>query len=105
MKLLPSRRLHRRIVVAAAALGLTLSTIGAAQAFTFEGQSAGEGGQQGFTDLQMPGKPNPDGSPSRFDTGGQVKNGNTTFQFGSRPSFDQKYNPNNLFDPFARDGR
>jgi hypothetical protein len=104
MKPLSSRRLRYPIVVAAATIGLTLSAIGAAQAFTFEGQNAGDGGNQGFTDLQMPGKS--DAQTSHFNTGGHtLRDGNATFQFGSRPSFDQRYNPNNLFDPFAREGR
>jgi hypothetical protein len=34
-----------------------------------------------------------------------MKQGNTTFQFGSQRSFDQRYNTNNLFDPYAREGR
>ena len=34
-----------------------------------------------------------------------MQQGNTTFQFGSQRSFDQRYNTNNLFDPYAREGR
>ena len=29
------------------------------------------------------------------------KQGNTTFQFGQQRSFEQRYNTNNLFDPYA----
>lgn len=98
--------LFRRAVVAAAAAGLVLSVTGTARAFTLEGQAPSDGDRHGLTDLQMPGKPDSDSSSSRFDSDSHTfKNGNTTLQFGAPQSFDQRYNPNNLFDPFAREGR
>lgn len=100
--------LYHRAFLFAAALGLGLSAAGAAQAFTFEDQSGSAGGQ-GFTDLQMPGKPKADGGQaSRFsDDNGRAtyKSGNNTFYFGSPGSFDQRYNSDKLFDPYYRDGR
>ena len=45
---------------------------------------------------------------SRFGTeNGQtsIKQGNTTFQFGQQRSFDDRYNTNNLFNPYTREGR
>ena len=79
-----------------------------AQAFTIQ-SSGGSGGGQGFMDLDKPAAP-PDrlGTGSRLDSENgmsTMKQGNTTFQFGSQRSFDQRYNTNNLFDPYAREGR
>jgi hypothetical protein len=34
-----------------------------------------------------------------------IKQGNGTFQFGGQRSFDQRYNTDNIFNPYARDGR
>ena len=73
----------------------------AAHAFTFQGAQGVTGGSA-LVD--------PD---SRFDSSSQdsrngqttIHNGNTTLQFGSRNSANQNFNPNNLFDPFYRDGR
>jgi hypothetical protein len=31
--------------------------------------------------------------------------GNSTFRFGQQQSFSERFNANNLFDPFAREGR
>ena len=31
-----------------------------------------------------------------------INQGNTTLQFGGRPSFDQQYNSNRMFDPASR---
>jgi len=73
----------------------------AAQAFTFQGAEGVTGGSA----LVDP--------ASRFDSQQQtgrngqpvIQNGNTTLQFGSRGSANQNFNPNNLFNPFYRDGR
>ena len=92
----------------AAAFLAALGAVPAAQAFTIQ-SSGGSGGGQGFMDLDKPAAP-----PDRLGTGrdstaqnGQctMQQGNTTFQFGSQRSFDQRYNTNNLFDPYAREGR
>jgi hypothetical protein len=97
--------LYRRFaIMAAATIGSMLIAISGAGAFTFEGQGDGNRNTQGFTDLQLPGASNSQSSLSDPDKN-EIKSGNTTFQFGTRPSFDQRYNSNNLFDPFAREGR
>ena len=98
------RKTSRALIAAAFLAG----AVPAAQAFTFQ-DSNGSSGGQGFTDLDKPAAP-----PDRLGTGsgfgsenGQssYKQGNTTFQFGQQRSFDQRYNTNNLFDPYAREGR
>jgi hypothetical protein len=98
-----SRR-PRSLALIAAACGLALLTaplfVGLAQAFTIEDQggvSKGEGSRSAIAD--------PDARVSRFGSGnGQstFKQGNTTFQFGAQPSFDQRYNSNRMFDPSSR---
>jgi hypothetical protein len=106
MKLSLSRRSNWPLLAAAAAMALTFSAPNAARAFTFEGQSGANSDYRGFTDLQLPGQPNADPKSSQFDSkDGAFKNGSTSLQFGSPQSFDQRFNPSNLFDPFAREGR
>ena len=98
---------YRRAVVLVAAFGLAVMATGAARAFTVEDKGGGGSGQ-GFTDLDIPKVPNSGTLDSRFsskDGMTSYKSGVGTLQFGSRPSFDQRYNPNSLFDPYARDGR
>jgi hypothetical protein len=95
-----------RALIAAAFLA-ALGVAPVAQAFTIQG--SGSSGGQGFMDLDKPAAP-PDrlGTGSRLDSESgmsTMKQGNTTFQFGSQRSFDQRYNTNNLFDPYAREGR
>jgi hypothetical protein len=99
-------RLRRQAIACTAALGLTLAAAGAAQAFTFQ-DAPGSGNGQGFTDLDIPKAPNADSRDSRFSSDGSptYKSGNSTFQFGSQSSFNRRYDPSNLFDPFARDGK
>ena len=94
-----------RLAVIAAAGGLALLAASVAHAFTIEyqgGAAQGDGARSAIAD--------PDGRTSRFGSGsGQstIKQGNTTLQFGARPSFDQRYDNNRLFDPGSRlnDGR
>lgn len=96
-----ARRSHS-LALAVAACGLTLLSAPAAQAFTIEDQSGaakGDGARSAIAE--------PDGRTSRFGSGnsnGQstFKQGNTTFQFGARPSFNQRYDSNRLFDPGSR---
>lgn len=94
--------------VAAAAVLAALYVPSGAQAFTIENQGGASGGQ-GFMDLDKPAAPPDRNVPvSRFGTdSGQttIKQGNTTFQFGQQRSFSDRYNSNNLFDPYTRDGR
>ena len=90
----------RRLAMIAAAGGLILLAAPAAQAFTFEqqgGVSNGDGTRSAIAD--------PDARVSRFGSGnGQstFKQGNTTIQFGGRPSFNQQYNADRMFDPGSR---
>lgn len=91
-----------------AAFLATMYAVPAARAFTIENQ--GNDGGQGFLDLDKPAAPPDRVTPaSRFNNEtGQTsfKLGNsTTLQFGQQRSFSERYNPNNLLDPFAREGR
>ena len=106
------RATSREVIAAAAFLAAlflaALYATSAAQAFTIENQGDASGGQ-GFMDLDKP-TAAPDRltpvSPFNSDNGQTtVKQGNTTFQFGQQRSFNQRYNTNNLFDPYAREGR
>jgi len=99
--------LYRRASVLAAAFGLALAATSAARAFTIE-DKGGAGGGKGFTDLDIPKVPDAGTPDSRFSSKDGVttfKSEYGTFQFGSRSSFDQRYNSDSLFDPFARNGR
>lgn len=90
----------RRLAVIAAIGGLVLLVAPAAHAFTVEqqgGVSNGDGTRSAIAD--------PDERVSRFgSSNGQsaVRQGNTTFQFGNRPSFNQQFNSDRLFDPGSR---
>jgi hypothetical protein len=89
-----------RALAVAALLGAFGS---AAHAFTFQGAQGVTGGSAVI---------DPD---SRFSSSTQdsrngngqtvIQNGNTTLHFGARGSGNQNFDPNNLFDPFYRDGR
>ena len=101
-------RTTSRAFIAAAAFLAALCAVPAAQAFTIENQGGAAGGQ-GFMDLDKPASPpdrhtpvSPFGSENGQTT---VKQGSTTFQFGQQRSFNERYNSNNLFDPYAREGR
>jgi hypothetical protein len=97
-------RLHARLF-AAAAFALLIS--GAAHAFTIEGGPGAGGLSTNWKDLDVP-KAKAVDPDSRFksDNGGmEFKSGSGTFYFGPQRSFDQRYDTNNIFDPYARDGR
>jgi len=91
-----------------AALLVALGAAPGAQAFTIENQGGASGGQ-GFTDLDKPAAaPDRHAPVSPFNTdNGQntVKQGNTTFQFGQQRSFSDRFNTDNIFNPYAREGR
>jgi hypothetical protein len=104
-----SRRLHHRALTFAAALGLFAAAlglpllaapnfVGLAHAFTLDNQSnTNSDGSAKYVD--------PDAQVSRFGTGpGTIKQGNTTIQFGSQRSFDQRYNADRMFEPLGRLG-
>ncbi len=101
----------KHLSLAAAVFALALFAAPAAQAFTVENQdSAGSGGQN-FLDLSKPKITDPNASVSQFGSGtpGTYNFGNgASLQFGTQGSFgsfDQRYDPSNLFDPYARNGR
>ena len=101
----------KHLSLAVAALSLTLFAAPAAQAFTVENQDSGASGGSNFLDLSKPKITDPDGSISQFGSGkpgtynfgdgGTLRLGTT----GEIGSFDRRYNPSNLFDPYARNGR
>jgi len=101
-------RATSRVFIAAAAFLAALCAVSGAYAFTIENQGGASGGQ-GYVDLDRPAAAPDRMTPvSPFNTeGGQttIKQGNSTFQFGQQRSFNERYNSNNLFDPYAREGR
>jgi hypothetical protein len=101
------RATSRAFIVAAASV-VAFAVAPGAKAFTIENQGGASGGQ-GYLDMDKPsGAPDRHTPVSPFNTdNGQttVKQGNTTFQFGQQRSFNERYNSNNLFDPYAREGR
>lgn len=105
--------LHRLALLPAAALGLALLVAPAAQAFTFE-QATGNGtaaaplapGVKPYLDpLDNSGaSADADGETKSFIKDGvtTIQQGNATLQFGRERSFNEKYNPDSLFDPLRR---
>lgn len=88
---------HSRLALAAAlAAAFGVGMLAPAQAFTFENQTTVNGNSS--SNLNDP-------AQSRFSTGGSngqttIKQGNTTFQFGSqRSQADSRYYPEQLFSP------
>jgi hypothetical protein len=95
--------LSRLVILTAAAVAFA----GAAQAFTVEGGPGASGPTTNWKDLDLP-KAKALDPDSRFTTdSGRVefKSGAGTFFFGQQPGLDRRYDTNNLFDPYARDGR
>jgi hypothetical protein len=100
-------RATTRAFVAVAALLAALYVAPGAKAFTIEDQAGGSGGQ-GYLDLDKPTTQDRNLPVSRFGTeNGQttVKQGNTTFQFGQQSGFSDRYNTDNIFNPYTREGR
>jgi hypothetical protein len=98
---------RHQMAVLAAAFGFVLLAAPAAHAFTFEGSDNGVANSDGSRSRIV----DPD---SRFNSGGDAPNtlrqGNTTFQFGSRPgvgSQSQRFNDdaNRMFNPLGRPGQ
>ena len=95
MKHLPPAR--HRLAVLAAAFGLALLAAPAAHAFTIDNQAnTNSDGSARYSD--------PDARFSGSGTGQTtIQQGNTTLRFGTQQgSFDQRYNPNRMFDPIGR---
>ena len=101
-------RAMSRACTAAAVMVAAAYFASAAQAFTVQDSNGQAGGQQ-FLDLDKPAAPPDRLAPvNRFgNDNGQAtyKTGNGTFQFGQQQSFGQKYNTENMFNPYAREGR
>ena len=100
---------HRFAMLFAAALAAALLAAPAARAFTFERNAPGDSGGAAlnYSDPMENLLPQQSES-SRFDGNGQTTyraGGLTVHQFNGGASFDQRYNPSNLLDPFAREGR
>ena len=97
MKHLPLSPSRHRLAVLIAAFGLAVLAAPAAHAFTMDTQSnTNSDGSARYTD--------PD---ERFSGSGSgqttIQQGNTTLRFGGpQGSFDQRYDPNRLFDPIGR---
>ncbi len=96
-------------LLSAAALAAALLAAPAAQAFTLEGQAPGDNGAKAYVDPMDNVSPKAQDDASRFDSHGTIQQ-RDGFYFGvtrnSEPgSFNQDYNANNLFDPYAREGR
>jgi hypothetical protein len=94
---------------AAAAVAFTAAfAVSAAHAFSMQ-DSGGPVGGQGYLDLDKPAAaPDRLAPMNRFgNENGQstYKSGNGTFQFGAQNSFQQRYNTDNIFNPYTRDGR
>ncbi len=100
---------HRFALIAAAGLAAALLAAPAAQAFTFERNAPGDSGASlNYQDPMMNLAPQSQDS-TRADSNGThtFRDGNFSMQFNNSgaASFDQRYNPNNLYNPFAREGR
>jgi hypothetical protein len=96
----------RAFVTAAAVFAVLYATPGA-KAFTIEDQGGGRSGQA-FMDLDKPATQDRHTPVSPFNSdNGQttVKQGNTTLQFGQQRSFSDRYNTENMFNPYTREGR
>jgi hypothetical protein len=98
MKHLPLSPFRHRLALLAVAFGLALLAMPAAHAFTINDQSnTNSDGTARYT-----------GPDERFSGSGNgqttIQQGSATLRFGSQPSFDQRYNPNQMFDPNPRLG-
>ena len=90
--------------MAVGAIGILMLAGVAAQAFTFNDQPSGGGADSAtkFTDPADRAKLRMNGKTGDRTT---IQGGNTTFQFGGRESFDQRYDSNRMFSPNSLTGR
>ena len=102
-----NRTMSRAFTIAAIAFAAVF-VVSAAQAFTVQDSNGAVGGQ-GYVEFDKPSAaPDRMAPVNRFgNENGQatVKQGNSTFQFGGQQSFGQRYNTDNIFNPYTRDGR
>jgi hypothetical protein len=100
-----SDSLRRRALAVAAASGLALGLTSAAHAFQFDSAQGVTGGQSSIIDPDSRFGYSQDGNGnSNADGKTTIQNGNTTLQFGSGSDV-RNYSPNNMFNPYYRDGR
>jgi len=98
-------RLCTRTFVFAAAIGVLAAA--PAHAFTLQ-DSSGSGQVHSWMDVDSKSSGDLDKPSSHFDDGQTsttIKQGNSTLQFGSQRSFNQRYDSNQLFNPYFRDGQ
>jgi len=98
--------LSRLALLPAAALTFALLAAPAAQAFTYENKASGDSAASGLAPGARP-YVDPDeqlDAKKGFDSNGatSIGQGGVTLQFGHERSFDEKYNPNDLFNPLSR---
>jgi hypothetical protein len=97
-----------RASIATAAFVAAVCVASAAQAFTMQ-DGSGQSSGQGFLDLDKPSQaPDRMAPVNRFgNENGQttIKSGAGTLQFGGQSSFQSRYNTDNIFNPYAREGR
>ena len=102
-----NRTMSRAFTIAASAFAAVF-VASAAHAFSMQ-DSNGPVSGQGYLELDKPAAaPDRLAPVTRFgNENGQttLKQGNSTFQFGAQQSFGQRYNTDNIFNPYARDGR
>jgi hypothetical protein len=101
-------RATSRAFIAAVTLLTGLCVVSGAHAFTIEDQGGPSGGR-GYVDLDKPAAaPDRFAPVSPFNTDNAkttIQQGNGTFQFGQQRSFGDRYNTDNIFNPYAREGR
>lgn len=94
-----------RSLLAGAVLALALAAAPAAHAFTFENETGAAAAQdQSFLYPDKSSAPTTGQPNTQFDSRDGVstmKDGPFYLRFGHEQSFDQRYNPNNLFDPLG----
>ena len=102
-----NRTMSRAFTIAASAFAAVL-VASAAHAFSIQDENGPVGGR-GYLELDKPAAaPDRLAPVNRFGTeNGQTtyKQGNGTFQFGAQQPFGQRYNTDNIFNPYAREGR
>ena len=102
-----NRAMSRACTAAAVVLAAAFA-VSAAHAFSMQ-DSNGPVSGQGYLDSDKPAAaPDRLAPVNRFgNENGQatMKSGAGTFQFGGQSSFQQRYNTDNIFNPYSRDGR
>jgi hypothetical protein len=93
----------------AAAFGAVLLAAPAAQAFTFENRANGDSAVNALAPGGMPYvdptdklEPTKDGAGFNGNGTSKYESGGMTLQFGRQPTFNEKYNPDYLYDPLRR---